>query len=102
MNVSDSAKQLFIILIQDQGLHLVFGEHLSADFALEPLLVVGPVAMRRDVISVTHLAAEDLVALPAVVRLRATLQVQLGVVALEGRLALEIDAADLAEEGVVA
>ena len=82
--------------------HLVLGEHLSADFALETLLVVAPAAVRRDVIEVTQLAAEDFVALPAVVGLGATLQVELGVVALEGCLALEVDAADLAVEGVVA
>jgi hypothetical protein len=54
-----------------------------------------PSSMRRDVIGVADLAAEDLVALSAVVRLGPTLQVQLRVVALEGGLALQVDVANL-------
>ena len=54
--------------------------------------------MRGDVLLVPDLAAEDLVALPAVVGLLPTLQVHLAVVALEGRLVLEEDVALLAPE----
>ena len=56
--------------------HLVLGEHLSADFALETLLVVAPAAVRRDVIEVTQLAAERFVTLAAVEHFCATLEMK--------------------------
>jgi hypothetical protein len=52
-----------------QRAHLILGEELSADFALKAALPVGPRAMRHDVALVLDLAAEDVVALAAVVRL---------------------------------
>ena len=80
--------------------NVILRENLSANFALKARLAAGPISVCDDVTRVLELAVERFVALSTVERLGATLEMQLGVVALEGGLALQVDVAVVAEERV--